>query len=152
RRLLAFSRKQMIDPKRVDMNAIVAQTERMLRRLIGEHIELTTVIEPRPSRVLADPVVIEQALLNLAINARDAMPDAGDLTIETRNVDVGDALESSQPDELPAGPYVLLLVRDTGCGMSEEEKARIFEPFFTTKEVGKGSGLGLASVYGSIKQ
>jgi two-component system CheB/CheR fusion protein len=152
RQLLAFSRKQMITPKKIDVNVVVAETERMLRRLIGEHIHLQTLIEPGLGRVIADPVVIQQALLNLAINSRDAMPYGGDLTIETHNVDVDQASIPLRTEGLASGPYVAITVRDTGCGMSEEAVRRIFEPFFTTKEVGKGSGLGLSSVYGSIKQ
>jgi signal transduction histidine kinase len=152
RQLLAFSRKQMIAPKKLDVNMVVAETERMLRRLIGEHIHLQTLMDPGLGRVIADPVVIQQALLNLAINSRDAMPYGGDLTIETHNVEIDHASMPLRTEGLLPGPYVAITVRDTGCGMSEEAVRRIFEPFFTTKEVGKGSGLGLPSVYGSIKQ
>jgi two-component system CheB/CheR fusion protein len=150
--LLAFSRKQMLAPKIIDVNAAVAETERMLRRVIGEHIRLTTVVEPMLGRVFADPAVVAEALLNLAINSRDAMPHGGELSIETRNLDLDEACARDHPDDLPLGPYVLLMMRDTGRGMSGEAIGRIFEPSFTTKDAGKGSGLGLPSVYGGIKQ
>ncbi|HEY3592986.1 MAG TPA: ATP-binding protein, partial [Polyangiaceae bacterium] len=152
RQLLAFSRKQMITPKRLDLNGVVTETERMLRRLIGEHIHLETVTERGLGRVMADPIVVQQALLNLAINSRDAMPYGGDLRIETLNIDVEQPSTPPHGESVPPGAYVALVVRDTGCGMSEEAVRRIFEPFFTTKEIGKGSGLGLPSVHYSIKQ
>ncbi len=151
KQLLAFSRKQVIEPKVLDLNDVVANMHTMLRRIIGEDIELTTVLAPDLWPVKVDPAQIEQVIVNLVVNARDAMPNGGRLTIETaREVpgrdDIARYLES-QP-----GDYVLLAVSDTGIGMSEEVKAHIFEPFFTTKDVGKGTGLGLATVYGIVKQ
>jgi len=158
RQLLAFSRKQILAPKLLDLNSIVTDMDRMLRRLIGEDIELTTVLEPRLGRVNADPGQLEQVIMNLALNARDAMPRGGRLTIETSNTEVQPA-DSTHPNgrvhgepDLNTNPCVLLAITDTGCGMDEETKAHVFEPFFTTKEVGKGTGLGLATVYGIIKQ
>jgi two-component system CheB/CheR fusion protein len=151
RQLLAFSRKQRVAPKILDANLLVAQTERMLHRVLGDNIRLITVVDPALGAVFADPAVIEEAIINLAINARDAMPGGGVLTIETCNLDLDEAFVARRPG-LPAGSYVRLLVRDTGCGMDQETLARIFEPFFTTKEVGQGTGLGLASAYGSVKQ
>ncbi|MFI5180679.1 MAG: PAS domain S-box protein [Thermoanaerobaculia bacterium] len=145
RQLLAFSRKQVLAPKVVDLNDIVSGAEKMLRRLIGEDVALTCLLDPRLSPVKVDPAQIEQVILNLAVNARDAMPRGGSLTIETRNTS-----RSARP---PGDrPHVLLTVSDTGTGMSADVKAHLFEPFFTTKEAGKGSGLGLATVYGVVKQ
>lgn len=148
--LLAFSRRTMIEPKVLDLNEIVDQIARLLRRLIGENITLVTALGPGPSRVRADPCQVEQVVMNLAINARDAMPDGGRLTIETREIGLDSDEAAFHPGLVP-GRYVRLTVADTGCGMTDEVKARIFEPFFTTKEVGKGTGLGLATVYGIVK-
>jgi two-component system, cell cycle sensor histidine kinase and response regulator CckA len=151
RQLLAFSRMQVLNPKILNMNTIVDETGRMLRRLIGEHIELRIVPGAGLMNVKADQGQIEQVLLNLAVNARDAMPKGGRLTIETSVVHV-DEHYSHQHHALRRGAYVLLTVSDTGVGMGAETQARIFEPFFTTKQFGKGTGLGLAIVYGVVKQ
>jgi two-component system cell cycle sensor histidine kinase/response regulator CckA len=151
RQLLAFSRKQIIEPKTLNLNTTLEEFKKMLGRFIGEHIQLETVLAPELWFVEADPSQIEQVFLNLAVNARDAMPDGGQLTIETANV-VLDPDETAKGLELDPGEYVMVAISDTGIGMSEEVQARIFEPFFTTKEMGKGTGLGLATVYGIVKQ
>jgi two-component system, cell cycle sensor histidine kinase and response regulator CckA len=151
RQLLAFSRMQVLEPKIVDLNSLVADMGKMLTRLIREDIALSFEPDGMLGRVKADPGQLEQVLLNLTVNACDAMSRGGMLTIETRNVSVDGNLASVRPS-IPAGEYVLLSVADTGHGMDAETKARIFEPFFTTKEPGKGTGLGLATVYGVVKQ
>ncbi len=151
RQLLAFGRKQALNPRILDLNAIVSGMEKMLRRLIGEDIVLAVTLEPALGSVKADPGQLEQVLMNLAVNSRDAMPRGGKLMLETRNV----ALErecTHGGQILQPGRYVELSVADTGVGMGEETKNRLFEPFFTTKDVGKGTGLGLSMVYGIIKQ
>ncbi|MBE7211633.1 MAG: response regulator, partial [Gluconacetobacter diazotrophicus] len=150
--LLAFSRKQVLQPRVIDLNALVCDFERILRRVIGEHIDLRTHAEAPSGRVRADPNQIEQVILNLGVNARDAMPRGGRLSIRTDNVHLDGAAARQLAPELAGGDYVLLEVTDTGCGMDEEVKSRIFEPFYTTKGPGKGTGLGLATVYGVVKQ
>jgi signal transduction histidine kinase/ActR/RegA family two-component response regulator len=146
RQLLAFGRRQMLQPRAIDLNDIVRDVERMLRRLLPPDIQFETHLAPALGLVMADPGQVEQVLINLAINARDAMPDGGRLTIETANVDTPDVAHSMN------GAHVLVTVTDTGTGMRPETKARVFEPFFTTKGVGKGTGLGLATVHGIVEQ
>ncbi len=151
RQLLAFSRRQVLSPRVVEPAAVVDGIAPMLRRLIGERIELVTSAESAASRVKVDPSQLEQVIVNLAINARDAMPDGGTLTIETSAVEL-DAEDARIHPEVACGPYVLLAVSDTGIGMDPETQAHAFEPFFTTKAPGEGTGLGLATVYGFVKQ
>jgi two-component system, cell cycle sensor histidine kinase and response regulator CckA len=151
RQLLAFSRKQMLAPKVLNIYGVVTDMEKILRRLIGEDIQLECSTTPDLGLIKADRSQIEQVILNLAVNARDAMPQGGRLTIETANVEL-DASFSHPPAVLAPGKYVMLAVTDNGCGMDAETQAHIFEPFFTTKEKGKGTGLGLATVYGIVKQ
>lgn len=151
RQLLAFSRKQVIEPTVFDLNPVVLGMEKMLRRLIGEHIEVETRLAPKLGAIKADQSQIEQIILNLAVNARDAMPNGGRLIIETANI-ILDELYAAGRLEVQPGEYVMLSVSDTGLGISPEVKSHIFEPFFTTKEVGKGTGLGLATVYGIVQQ
>jgi len=152
RQLLAFSRQQILAPKVVSLNTIVSGLESLLRRLLGEDIEFTVAVAPDLGAVKADPGQLEQVITNLAVNARDAMPQGGRLTIWTRNTDVADELATGYGTSLPRGSYVELAVADTGIGMDEATQVRIFEPFFTTKGLGRGTGLGLSTVYGIVKQ
>jgi two-component system, cell cycle sensor histidine kinase and response regulator CckA len=151
RQLLAFSRQQVLQPSVIDVKTLVGDLQKMLGRLLGEDVALATQLAPDTGRVKADPGQLEQVLMNLAVNSRDAMPQGGKLTLETSNVELS---EGYAADHYPAQPgsYVMIAVSDTGTGMSEETQAHMFEPFFTTKEKGKGTGLGLATVYGIIKQ
>ncbi|MEX1184850.1 MAG: PAS domain S-box protein [Gemmatimonadota bacterium] len=150
RQLLAFSRRQVLQPRVIDLNTVIGEVEKMLRRVIGEHVTLVTRLHDDAGRVRADAAQIEQVLLNLIVNARDAMPNGGEVTVTTARHDVAPG-EGSET-ELPPGPYVLLQVCDTGSGMEPEVASKAFEPFFTTKGPGQGTGLGLSTVYGIVKQ
>lgn len=149
--LLAFSRKQILQPQVLNLNTVVANIEKMLRRLIGEDIDLNLIPDPALGRVKVDPTQIDQIIMNLAINARDAMPQGGKLTIETANIEL-DEVYAKEHVAVKPGPYIILTVSDSGIGMDSETQSQIFEPFFTTKEEGKGTGLGLSTVYGIVKQ
>ncbi len=151
RQLLTFSRRHVTAPTVLNINQRVSEMTKMLKRIIGEDVELVTKLEPELGNVKADPGQVEQVIMNLAVNARDAMPGGGTLTIETRNVTLDEA-EALEHPEAPPGPHVLLTMSDTGTGMSAETKAHLFEPFFTTKDLGKGTGLGLSTVYGIVRQ
>jgi CheY-like chemotaxis protein len=148
--LLAFSRKQVLQPRVLDLNTVIVEVKKLLQHLIGEDVELVSVLEPVLEPIEADPGQLEQVIMNLAINARDAMPAGGRLTIETANVE----LDEDDPfrQQVRPGPCVLLVVSDTGIGMKPETIPQIFEPFFTTKREGEGTGLGLATVFGIVKQ
>jgi two-component system cell cycle sensor histidine kinase/response regulator CckA len=149
--LLAFSRRQVVRPEILELNAAVASIEPMLGPLIGAHVQLVVRQGPGTGRLRADPSQLDQILVNLVINARDAMPDGGTITVETGNVDLDDAYALEHLEVVP-GPYVVLMVSDTGLGMDLETREHIFEPFFTTKELGHGTGLGLATIYGVVRQ
>lgn len=151
RQLLGFSRQTILQPKVLDVNHVISEMATMLRRLIGEDIQFNTVLHPGVHRVRVDPSQLDQVLINLAVNARDAMPRGGRLTLETANVELSDEYAQTHLD-CGTGPHVMLAMTDTGCGMTPEVASRIFEPFYTTKEVGKGTGLGLAMVFGIVQQ
>lgn len=151
RQLLLFSRREVLQPRQIDLNEIVGGMAKMLQRIIGEDIRLQLVLHPRPLPLYADPGMLDQVLMNLAVNARDAMPRGGELVLETSGVVVDESQAALRPG-IVAGPYARLCVRDTGCGIPPEVLPHIFEPFFTTKDPGKGTGLGLATVYGIVEQ
>ena len=150
--LLAFSRRQVLEPRVLDLNAVIASMEKMLRRVIGEDIELTTALDPDLWRTMADPGQIEQAIVNLAVNARDAMPRGGQLDARDGQRRRSTSSSPSTYATVQPGPHVMLAVSDTGVGMDAALQSRLFEPFFTTKERGKGTGLGLSTTYGIVKQ
>jgi len=151
RQLLSFSRQKILQPTTVNLNDVVGDIEKMLRRLLGENIRVLTELDPYLGNIKADPSGMAQVIVNLALNARDAMPEGGDLVIETKNVEVGRDL-ANENEQIVSGAYVLLRVSDTGTGLDKQAAAHLFEPFFTTKPVGSGTGLGLSTVYGTVKQ
>jgi CheY-like chemotaxis protein len=149
--LLAFARRQPLEPRETDVNDLVVNTAKLLRPTLGEQIEIESMLEEDAWRAMIDPSQLSSALINLAVNARDAMPDGGKLTLETGNVMLDEAYSQSNPEVKP-GPYVMVAVSDTGAGIPATVRDKVFEPFFTTKEIGKGTGLGLSMVYGFVKQ
>ena len=151
KKLLTFSRRQVFEPKELPVNQAIRELEDILQRLVGEQIQMVVVLHPRTGHALVDPVQLEQVIMNLVLNARDAMPDGGLINIETDNIDLDEQFSNSHPGSTP-GPYIKIMVRDAGCGMDKETLTHIFEPFFTTKGPEKGTGLGLATVYGIVKQ
>jgi signal transduction histidine kinase len=152
RQLLAFSRRQVLQPRPVDLNAVVRDAERLLRRLIGEDVTIRLELAAELPPAVVDPGQMDQVLMNLAINARDAMPGGGELRIATRLRQIGSRDDAVGERVLPSGSWIELLVEDNGTGMSAEVRERLFEPFFTTKEPGRGTGLGLSTVYGIVEQ
>ena len=151
KKLLTFSRRQMFEPKELDINASVRDMEDLLQRMIGEHVQMVVVLHPKAGHAMMDPVQLQQILMNLAVNARDAMPDGGLLNIETDRIDLDEQFVRLHPGAM-TGSFVKILVQDAGCGMDPKTLSHIFEPFFTTKGPDKGTGLGLATVYGILKQ
>jgi two-component system cell cycle sensor histidine kinase/response regulator CckA len=151
KQLLAYSRKQILKPKILEINAHVVDIQKMVHRMVGEDMEIATSLDPELGRIRADPTQLEQIIINLATNARDAMPQGGTLTIRTRNIELDEKYTASHAGSR-LGRYVMLEISDTGCGMDKKTKQHIFEPFFTTKDAGKGTGLGMAMVYGIVKQ
>ena len=151
RQLLAFSRKQLLEPKVLDLNQVIWETHKLLRRLVPANIEIVPVLVPVVGQVKVDPGQVQQILVNMVLNARDAMPEGGKVVIETANVDLDEEC-ASQHAGLRPGSYVSVSVSDTGCGMDPETRSHVFEPFFTTKPPGKGTGLGLSTIYGIVKQ
>ncbi len=149
--LLAFSRKQVIKPKQLDLNKIISDSVWMMQRLVGKDIGIATRLDPLLGQVVADPEQVHQILMNLVLNARDAMPDGGRLDIETTNVQFDEDRLTMHPGAKP-GHYVMMAIKDEGTGMNEQTRQHIFEPFFTTKKRGKGTGLGLSTVYGIVRQ
>ena len=151
KKLLTFSRRQVFEPKELPVNQAIRELEDILQRLVGEQIQMVVVLHPQTGHALVDPVQLEQVIMNLVLNARDAMPDGGLINIETDNIDLDEQFSNSHPGSTP-GPYVKIMVRDAGCGMDRETLTHIFEPFFTTKGPENSTGLGLATVYGIVKQ